>query len=46
MHPMGLLLRNLKKKYVGPDGSIVPVIDVPELFISDGEPRPEQHGHF
>jgi ABC-type lipoprotein export system ATPase subunit len=34
---MGLLLRNLKKNYVGPDGSIVPVIDVPELFISDGE---------
>jgi putative ABC transport system ATP-binding protein len=34
---MGLLLRNLKKDYLGPDGSVVPVIDVPELFLSDGE---------
>ncbi|MGA3067121.1 MAG: ABC transporter ATP-binding protein [Tepidisphaeraceae bacterium] len=34
---MGLLLRNLKKDYLGPDGSVVPIIDVPELFFSDGE---------
>jgi putative ABC transport system ATP-binding protein len=34
---MGLLLRNLKKNYLGPDGSVVPVIDVPELFFSDAE---------
>jgi putative ABC transport system ATP-binding protein len=34
---MGLLLSNLKKIYVGPDGSRVPVIDVPELFLGDGE---------
>ena len=34
---MGLLLRNLKKNYTGPDGSVVRVIDVAELFIPDGE---------
>jgi ABC-type lipoprotein export system ATPase subunit len=34
---MGLLLRNLRKNYIGPDGSVVPVIDVPELFVNDGE---------
>ena len=34
---MALLLKNLKKTYVGPDGSVVPVIDVPELSIADGE---------
>jgi ABC-type lipoprotein export system ATPase subunit len=34
---MGLLLRGLKKIYVGPDGSTVPVIDVPELYVADGE---------
>ena len=34
---MGLLLSNLKKTYVAPDGSSVPVIDIPELFLADGE---------
>jgi ABC-type lipoprotein export system ATPase subunit len=34
---MGLFLHGLKKIYVGPDGSVVPVIDVPELFLNDGE---------
>jgi putative ABC transport system ATP-binding protein len=30
-------LSQLKKKYTGPDGSVVPVIDIEELAISDGE---------
>jgi putative ABC transport system ATP-binding protein len=34
---MGLLLNKLKKTYVGPDGSSVPVIDVPQLYIADAE---------
>jgi len=34
---MGLLLHKLKKTYVGPDGSSVPVIDIPELYVADGE---------
>jgi putative ABC transport system ATP-binding protein len=34
---MALLLRNLVKRYVGPDGSAVPVIDIPELRVDDGE---------
>jgi ABC-type lipoprotein export system ATPase subunit len=34
---MGLLLHKLKKVYIGPDGSSVPVIDIPELFLADGE---------
>ncbi|HEX4056195.1 MAG TPA: ABC transporter ATP-binding protein [Tepidisphaeraceae bacterium] len=34
---MGLLIHKLKKTYVGPDGSSVPVIDIPELYLADGE---------
>jgi len=34
---MGLLLTNLKKTYTGPDGSKVPVIDISELHLPDGE---------
>jgi putative ABC transport system ATP-binding protein len=34
---MGLLLHKLKKTYIAPDGSSVPVIDVPELYLADGE---------
>jgi putative ABC transport system ATP-binding protein len=34
---MGLQLSNLKKTYVAPDGSSVPVIDVLEMFLADGE---------
>jgi len=34
---MGLLIRDLKKRYVAPDGSVVPVIDVPALEIGDGK---------
>jgi putative ABC transport system ATP-binding protein len=34
---MSLTLTNVAKRYVGPDGSIVPVIDVPSLQIGDNE---------
>jgi putative ABC transport system ATP-binding protein len=34
---MGLLLTHLKKTYTGPDGSTVPVIDIAELYLPDGE---------
>jgi putative ABC transport system ATP-binding protein len=34
---MALHLHNLKKHYVGPDGSVVPVIDVEDLTVADGE---------
>jgi ABC-type lipoprotein export system ATPase subunit len=34
---MGLLIHKLKKTYVAPDGSSVPVIDIPELYIADRE---------
>jgi putative ABC transport system ATP-binding protein len=34
---MGLLLSNLKKTYTGPDGSRVPVIDISEMYLADGE---------
>src|SRR5215216_2207528 len=34
---MALLLENLSKRYVGPDGSAVPVIDVRSFALADGE---------
>jgi putative ABC transport system ATP-binding protein len=34
---MSLTLSNLVKRYVGPDGSIVPVIDIPRFQLGDGE---------
>lgn len=34
---MGLLIHKLKKTYYAPDGSSVPVIDIPELYLADGE---------
>jgi putative ABC transport system ATP-binding protein len=34
---MAISLRNLVKRYVGPDGSVVPVIDVTSLDLADGE---------
>lgn len=34
---MSITISNLKKRYVAPDGTSVPVIDVPELSIADGE---------
>lgn len=34
---MGVRLRNVSKTFVGPDGSPVPVIDVPELSIDTGQ---------
>ncbi|QOV88239.1 ABC transporter ATP-binding protein [Humisphaera borealis] len=34
---MALRLELLKKQYVGPDGSAVPVIDVPEFSLGDSE---------
>jgi putative ABC transport system ATP-binding protein len=30
-------IRNLRKRFVGPDGSVVPVVDLPELTLGDGE---------
>jgi len=34
---MAVRLSQLSKKYVGPDGSVVPVIDVDRLDLADGE---------
>jgi putative ABC transport system ATP-binding protein len=34
---MALILKNLVKRFLGPDGSAVPVIDIPELRVDDGE---------
>src|SRR5687767_16011491 len=34
---MGLHLYDLTKRYVAPDGSAVPVIDVPRFDLGDGE---------
>src|SRR5438552_10819327 len=34
---MSLTLTDVAKRYVGPDGSVVPVIDVPEFHVADGE---------
>jgi putative ABC transport system ATP-binding protein len=34
---MAVTLSNLQKKYIGPDGSVVPVIDIPHFALFDGE---------
>ena len=34
---MAIAISDLVKKYIGPDGSVVPVIDVNHLSIADGE---------
>ena len=34
---MSVRLTNLVKRYVGPDGSIVPVVDVSDFTLGDGE---------
>jgi ABC-type lipoprotein export system ATPase subunit len=34
---MAIEIHDLIKKYVGPDGTVVPVIDIPELSLGDGE---------
>jgi ABC-type lipoprotein export system ATPase subunit len=34
---MALRLEQLKKQYVGPDGAPVPVIDIADFFLGDGE---------
>jgi putative ABC transport system ATP-binding protein len=34
---MAITIRNLRKDYIGPDGSRVPVIDIPELQLETGE---------
>src|SRR5437660_2534130 len=34
---MAVQLHRLQKRYVGPDGSIVPVIDIESLRLADGE---------
>jgi putative ABC transport system ATP-binding protein len=35
--PMAVVLSNVVKRYVGPDGSVVPVVDVPSFQLNDGE---------
>src|SRR5690349_8677869 len=34
---MALTLSQLQKRYVGPDGSVVPVIDIENFTLADGE---------
>lgn len=34
---MALLLSQLVKRYVGPDGSVVPVVDIEHFAVNDGE---------
>lgn len=34
---MGIRISNLSKRYRGPDGSIVPVVDVPQFSVADQE---------
>ncbi|HLL87732.1 MAG TPA: ABC transporter ATP-binding protein [Tepidisphaeraceae bacterium] len=34
---MAVRIQNLRKRYVAPDGSVVPVIDVPEFALFDAE---------
>lgn len=34
---MSIQLSNLTKRYVAPDGTVVPVIDVPQFQLADGE---------
>lgn len=34
---MAVYLHHLKKQYVGPDGSVVPVVDIDSLQLADGE---------
>jgi putative ABC transport system ATP-binding protein len=34
---MSLMLSQLRKQYVGPDGSVVPVIDIEHFTLADGE---------
>ena len=34
---MGIHLKNLRKRYVGPDGSVVPVVDIADFSLGDGE---------
>ena len=34
---MALHIEHLKKQYIGPDGSVVPVIDIESMSLADGE---------
>ncbi|HEY1628314.1 MAG TPA: ABC transporter ATP-binding protein [Tepidisphaeraceae bacterium] len=34
---MGVLIDNLQKRYIGPDGSVVPVIDIEKFSLADTE---------
>src|SRR4051812_48418583 len=34
---MALLLQNLKKQYIGPDGSTVPVVNIASFELAGGE---------
>ena len=34
---MALTLSQLRKRYVGPDGSVVPVVDIGQFQLADGE---------
>src|SRR5438046_2402836 len=37
VHAMALTLSQLRKQYVGPDGSVVPVVDIDTFSLADGE---------
>ena len=41
---MALHLYQLKKKYIGPDGSIVSVVDIDSFALADGELTAENLG--
>jgi ABC-type lipoprotein export system ATPase subunit len=34
---VSIRIENLRKRYIGPDGSVVPVVDVPFFSLDDGE---------
>jgi ABC-type lipoprotein export system ATPase subunit len=34
---MSLSLQNVKRQFIGPDGSVVPIIDIPEMTVAEGE---------
>lgn len=34
---VGIRISNLRKRYIGPDGSVVPVVNVPQFEIADNE---------
>jgi ABC-type lipoprotein export system ATPase subunit len=34
---VGIQIQNLRKRYIGPDGSVVPVVDIASFSLDDGE---------